>query len=659
MKKEWKRKLSLPAAGLLALCLAAPLHAEEESNVFTLGEIVVKEKGETITGVTTVEEVNTEEMEEINATNVADALETLPGVYTNLGGRRNEASLNVRGFGQRYVPLFLDGIPMYVPYDGYVDTAELSINNLSKVTLTKGTASVLYGPNTMGGVINLVSKRPTEKLEGNVSLEWRDGDTTIANVSVGTRQGDWYLQVSGGILDSDGFLLSDDYDATAGEDGDLRENSDLEEKNYNVKVGWTPADGHEYAIGVQSVDREKGLPSSADGSKPWWRFTDWDKDTYYFIGDSKITDNLSTSVRIYHDTYYNVLDSYDDDTYTTQTMKYTFHSTYDDYSNGASVTARLTYIPKNTLSLAAHYKNDIHKSQSDTGDAWEKDEMTTLSFAAEDDFKINDVLSMVFGLSYDTNELEGAGVDDSRDDKGAFNPQIGVLWNATETMDVHASVSRKSRFPSLKELYSSFIDGDVKPNPDLEEERATNFEVGLSKYLTDETTVSAALFYSKVDDLIEEMDIDDPVYESQLQNIDESSFKGVELSATTTIIPHNRITANYTYLDAQNESADRTSDYLPNQSEHKFYLSDSIDFTNWLSLFTKIEYNSKRYYEGDDGWESLDGFWLVDAKLIWTTPVAGLTVEGGFKNLFDENYEYNLYYPQAGRTLFAKMQYKF
>ena len=96
----------------------SPVWAENEKapdNVFDLGEVVVTEKGETITKVTTVDTVTSERIAQTNANNISDALGTLPGTYTSIGSK-NERNIIIRGFSQRYVPVFLDGIPMYIPY---------------------------------------------------------------------------------------------------------------------------------------------------------------------------------------------------------------------------------------------------------------------------------------------------------------------------------------------------------------------------------------------------------------------------------------------------------------------------------------------------------------------------------------------------------------
>ncbi len=228
-------------------------------------------------------------------------------------GSKNEQNINVRGFNERYVPTFLDGIPIYIPYDGYVDTGNLPTSSLSKITLTKGISSALYGPNTMGGVINIVTMKPQKAIEGEMEFGYAEEKAYHTNINLGSRLDKFYFMLSGGYLNSDGFRLSDDFDANAIEDGGLRDNSDVEQKSGALKIGFTPTDNQEYAIGVNTVSMEKGLPPSASlaDKTRYWRFTDWDKDTYYLIGNIDFTEQFSAKIRAFHDEYYNVLDSYD------------------------------------------------------------------------------------------------------------------------------------------------------------------------------------------------------------------------------------------------------------------------------------------------------------------------------------------------------------
>jgi iron complex outermembrane recepter protein len=642
------------SAGFLVAMAVGPAKAETDNpqnanNVFDLGEVVVTEKGETISGVVTVETLSEQHIERANVNNVSDALNTLPGVNVSIGVR-NERNINIRGFNQRYVPVFLDGIPLYIPYDGYVDTGSLPVNNISKITLTKGNASVLYGPNTMAGAINLVTKRPQKPFEAKLSAEYIENDSWQLNADVGSRFGKFYTMVSGSYFDSDGYLLSSRFDPTENENGNERNNSDSENMNLSAKVGFLPSEGHDYAFGFQVVDREYGLPPVTSGRARYWRFSEWEKNTYYLLANSRLTDQLSSKIRLYRDEYYNVLDSYDDDSYTTQNARSAWQSTYDDYSNGTSIVLRSEHIPHNTLSFAFHYKEDVHESQGDRGEDWERYEQKIFSYGLENDYKITDALALVVGASYDINKPEYANGGKVREDINAFNPQAGVLWTVGGDWDLHFSVGKKTRFPTLHELYSEQMGRNV-PNPDLEEEESVNWELGLNKPLFGHSHITTALFYSEVDNLIEEKEL--PSGDDQFQNIAESVFQGFEFGVTSTFIPRNEVELHYTYLDAENKSLGRTSDYIEEQSKHKFYLSDLITVTDQLSLFAKAQYNSKRYEEVGGSWEELDDFWVVDAKAIFDF-TDNLRLEAGLKNLFDENYEYSTGFPREGRTYFFK-----
>ena len=97
---------------------------------------------------------------------LAGALALAPGVSFTRIGQRNETAVYVRGFDMRQVPLFVDGIPVYTPYDGYVDLERFTTFDVAELRVSKGFSSVLSGPNALGGTINIVSRRPSARLEG-------------------------------------------------------------------------------------------------------------------------------------------------------------------------------------------------------------------------------------------------------------------------------------------------------------------------------------------------------------------------------------------------------------------------------------------------------------------------------------------------------------
>jgi iron complex outermembrane receptor protein len=631
----------------------------EVGTVFSLGEVVVTGERDAVEKIATTEIIDEERIDLTTSRTVSEALDTLPGVFLHVG-TRNEQVYNIRGFDQRYVPIFYDGIPIYVPNDGYIDGGKLPTANISQVTLTKGNSSVLYGLNTMAGAINIVSKKPQEKIEASFDLGGRQSNTFDSNLYVGSKQDLFYVAANVGYLNSDGYRVSNNMKVGPNQGHGTRNNSDVAQTNGSMKVGFTPAEGHEYAIGVNHVDSEWGVPPDAYAtSRPelkWWRFTDWEKDTYYLIGDSKLTDKLSSKIRIYHDTYYNVLDSYDDNTYSKQTKKYAFHSIYDDHSDGGSLTLRGAYIPQNTTSFSFHYKDDVHKEQDNTGGAWENYETEYFSFGLEDDWAILENLSFVVGASYDLQNPKYANGAPVRDDDNAFNPQAGLNYTVLKDLGLHVSVGKKTRFPTLHELYSGRL-GQNEPNPNLSSEESVNYELGAEKPLPGRNFAGINLFYSDVKNLIVSKEIKPGI--DQYQNIGKATFSGVEVTFKSLFIPRNTFEVSYTYLNSEDKSPNRTSDHLEERPENKFYVSDLYQMTDWLALFGKLEYYSKQWYEDPDtGWQELDGFVTFDFKLIGTVS-DNLTLEAGVQNMFDEDYSLANGYPRAGRTFFGMLRTSF
>ncbi len=662
------------AAACGAACAAEPDTAPEDStaaveetskpaaasDVFSLGEIVVEAEEETISKVATVDTISKETMDLNSARDVADAMKAIPSVVLT-NGTRNEKTFSIRGFNQRYIPVLYDGIPMYVPYDGYVDVGKFYTGNLSQVSVSKGISSVLYGPNTMGGVVNLVSRKPVKPFEFDFDAGLTEGPRYDANTNLGARKGKFYIMGGFGYTDQHAFVLSHDHDKKKSQPGRRRENSYIDDyTSASGKIGFEPADGHEYAIGYNFITGDWGLPPEENTVKSprYWQFSEWEKNTYYFAGDTKITEDLRLKTRLYRDEYYNVMDSYDNDKYNSQTAKYAFHSTYDDYTHGASMVLRTTYIPSNTLSGSFHFKQDVHREQDNRGIKWERYETETYSWGLEDDIAITDRLSLLIGASYDRQHPEDANGGDLRDDEDSFNPQAGLSYAATDSTLLHASVGKKTRFPSLKELYSGLMGSNI-PNPELKTEKSINYEAGVTQALPRDSEVRAALFLSDIDDLIVNRQLTSQ--QSQYQNIGMALFKGLELSARTGWIEHNELTLNYTFLDAQDRSHDRTSSKLEYQPRHNLYISNLYTFNKYLQAFCALNMYSQRYFQDPDknrAWHRVDGFFTLDFKLIGTI-TKNLSVEAGAKNLLDELYYYNHGFPQAGRTFFTAVRGKF
>ena len=194
------------AWAVLTLCaFSAPVLADDE--VFELGliEVSAMREGGVQDGRASV---TSEDMRDWQALDAGEAVARVPGVTLTQGGRRAESWAFIRGFDARQITLNVDGNPVYLPYDGNIDLGRFLSADFSKMVVSKALGSLLYGPNNMGGSINLVTRRPTEPFAASVSgstFFGRDGlYTTAVNTQMGGKLNEqFYLQGGLAYRDAD------------------------------------------------------------------------------------------------------------------------------------------------------------------------------------------------------------------------------------------------------------------------------------------------------------------------------------------------------------------------------------------------------------------------------------------------------------------------
>jgi iron complex outermembrane recepter protein len=666
----------LSAAVVVPLSGGVVFAADESKSesVFTLGEVEVTAKGEETKNVT-IEKVRDEEMREYNRDTVGTALNLLPGVTLSMGGNKNEQAVFVRGLGPRRVPMFIDGVPTYVPYDGTTDMNRFLTFDFSEIILSKGFTSVLYGPNTLGGAINVISKRPEKVFESNGGLGFfTGGEQMYANF--GTNQGKWYAQGGISYVNKDYFLLSEDYHPKltpirqgnsyvyrVTEDGGQRENSANEDTKYNIKFGLTPADGHEYALSYWAQNGSKGVPPYAGTDRNqtvrYWKFPVWDKEGLYFNSRTPIGPESYVKSRAYYDQYDNSIHSYDDATYSSISPRInsSFRSDYRDHTYGGSVEFGTTAIHNNLLKIAGHYKDDVHKERNQPN-PFQEFEDRLYSIGAEDTITINKRLYAILGISYD--KLDNVKAEDwnvaSHPDypdasADAWNPQAGLFYSVTDTGKLNLSISQKTRFPTMFERYS-YRFGRAVPNPGLDPETGVNYELGYEDLLFKRVAIKTAVFYRDLSDFI--LSVTLPSGLTQNQNVGDVKQFGFEIEAYAPITSMLEVGFNYTYLDMDNET---NNDKITDIPEHKLFFNAKFTPVRNLTFLGDLEYDSKRW-SSTDGVRQAKGFTLVNAKVMYQL-TKQIVIESGVKNLFDRNWTTDEGFPQYGRTVFGNVRYRF
>ena len=275
------------ASRLLILCATciglSSLSARAEDpppgyEAYALARVTVTAEADKVDETALTVAVTAEEIAARNAKNVAEALAGVPGLRVSTG-RKNEPTVYVHGFDQSRVQVLIDGVPYYETNYGKLDLAQIPTDNVARIEITKGVASVLSGANALGGTINIISKTAGTTPHTEIRAEGGDYSTGRFSATHGQRSGalSYWLNVSGET--SGGTPVSGSYEPKVGtivqknptkttqailEDGGKRQNSDTESLNAWAKVGWEPSAATALFVNLHYFDRDKGAPPSTD-----------------------------------------------------------------------------------------------------------------------------------------------------------------------------------------------------------------------------------------------------------------------------------------------------------------------------------------------------------------------------------------------------------
>lgn len=671
-------------AVLIPLCATSPAAAQSAArdDTFVLGEVEVIGRREASATEPATDTVSAETIFAQHRDDLAEALDLVPGVSVQNLGQRRERLIFVRGFSSRQVPLFIDGVPVYVPYDGNVDLARFGVDYVSQIVVSKGLASLLYGPNILGGAVNVVSRKPTKPFEASarVSSEMDEDfgslDERVVGWVGGTSEA-WYAHATASYVTSDGYRLPADYVPVAAENGDARENADSSDFVVSAKVGFTPNADNEFALSYYRQNGEKDdppysgsyvrAPTRPDGVQVrFWQWPYWDKESIYLVGRNALAERGTLRWRVFHDSFQNSLESYDDATYTTQTRPFAFHgSNYDDYTFGGSADFEWSWNDDNTTRAAAHYRQDVHReSQIAPALPEQRLEIPTYDVAVEHEWRAAPGLAFTGSYSHMIQPEETVQVYNSgtatfspvqTDRASADNAQLIGTLRLGDQHRLHAGLSLKTRFPTLKERFSGGL-GSVVPNPTLDAETAAHYEVGYG-WDDSDWSLKLALYQSDLEDAIQSITLAPTSCTappcSQLQNIGEQRNRGVEFSfayALSTL----KISGQVNVVDVENLTNPEIQPI--NVPKFKYLLVGDWQFLPQWHLRVDGQNEASRF-SNSTGTREAEDFTLVNAFLRFS-PVEAMGIEVGVRNIGDELYAYEEGFYEAGRSWLAQLDYR-
>lgn len=689
--------------------LVADLRAAVESLLehdlgrpFELGAMEVSVTAETSPLSPIVTSISHSEIRNLHTTDLTQSIPYLPGIGVDHNSASGRMGIMIRGFDTRQVGLYMDGIPLYVPFDGFADISRFLTSDVSEIDVAKGYSSPLLGPNGLGGAVNLVTRQPEKKLDADAVIGTGPGNRLESWLHLGSRWRRFFFQGGMDWLQTDYFPISGKFIANAMQSGSDRINSDRRDARYNGRMAWTPREQDQYVLSYSNQKADYGVPpysgTDTQNNKPkFWRWPYWNKDFYYFNSSTSLGATDSIKFRAFYDRYRNSMTGYSDATYSNVASV----APYDDHSVGASADFSTRRLPRHSMGASFFLKDDIHKESGATykgsdvsTQPWRTHHDRIISIGFQDIITVSSRIRATLGFSADLlnavkaedlkTTVSGSGKNALRtysvepfsclgsDCQGHvwnYNPLASISYSISKRGSLFFSFAQKSHFPTLKDRYS-YRYGKAIPNPTLKAEHARNWNLGYSHVVGLNTILRADLFRSDVYDAIQNAIIP-AEYEDQCPampagkcqqavNIGKEVHQGVELAVRSNLISRLTVNMNYSFLKwTISGPANMLRAHPIRAPKHKIVGVANLILPREILLMATMRYESGTITTNDSG-VIVPASKFATADLGLVVPLCvGMSMQTGIHNLFDRNYYYREGFPEPGRNWHFRIRYRF
>lgn len=540
------------------------------------------------------------------------------GVATGASGQ-----MSLRGIGgpaQAALPttgllVLIDGHPQYMGLMGHPIADAYQTMMAERVEVLRGPASVLYGSNAMGGVINIVTRKMQE-----------DGIRTNINIGAGA-YGSVQTEATNCIRKGRfSSTVTASYNRTDGHRADMA----FEQYGGYAKLGYDFTDNWKVWGDVNVTRFNATNPGSV--MKP------------YIDNDQRITRGMTSFALENHyektsgalSFFYNWGDHWINDGYQPggEPLQYRFNS--NDQMLGVSWYQSIQLFQGNRLTVGADY---FHFG----GEAWNQ------FFDGHRETSADKSLNEVAGYVDFRQDIAawltldaGARVDYHSQTGTEFIPQVGLAFHLPENAEIKAMASKGFRNPTIREMYMF-----PPQNPDLKPEKLWNYELSFSQRLMDNRlSYGLNVFYINGENLI--IRLPNPNGSGMLnQNSGEIENWGAEANVGYQFNPVWSVMANYSWLHMENP--------VLASPEHKLYGGVNFRKGRW-SASTGIQYVKGLYTDLDAATKENFVLWDMQGSFKATNYLS-FYVRG--ENLLAQRYEINAGYPMPKATFMGGVNINF
>ncbi|MBB1362290.1 TonB-dependent siderophore receptor [Shewanella sp. SR44-4] len=646
--------------------------------------------------------ITSDQIERTAARSIDTALQQVPGIkIKDETGTGVLPNISVRGLDSSrsgYAQLLLDGIPMTLAPYGHTGQSlfPATLFMIDRIDVARGGASIQYGPNNVGGVINLISKSiPTDwETSVNERMTFFGDSNTLFDTNIST----------GGAVNED-FSMRFDGNITKGES--FREHSDTDIKNLMLKTLWNIDEQNSLDATLQYYDAFSELPGAlntpayeADREQSLRPNDEFNANTKrvslkysHVLDDSKVIDYGEIDLRVFgnkssrnfqwdfydssKDTDGNLGTSWSD---TTQDATHLRNSPRDFTVFGIEPTASLLIdgdISQHIIAGARYINEDIsyqlNHIEKSTQTAtrprdWQMDTNAMAYYVSNKVGFFDDTLSVTPGIRYEDVRMTftNVGQDYSQDNHVTeWLPGITLGYEFSSNWFAYTNAQRSLRTPQISQLWPK--------DQTLESELSWNYEAGVRFTPTERSNLSIAAYRIDFENKIE---YDGDV--SLFVNIGQTRNQGIELEGTYSpmSLPDLVLTGAYNYLDTEQLDGEFAGNELAYVSKHQLSASALYSIKD-VDLGLMAFYYSKSFADlantieenvsGTSG--EVPAYTVVNFNIgteFFKQDNHGLKVGLSVNNLFDNEYYFRGLdvspagrVPASGRSLSLDIGYTF
>ena len=484
----------------------------------------------------TVSIITGEELEQRQIRLVSDALRAVPGVAVNRSGPTGSVTqVRIRGAESNQTVVLVDGIKINDPFTSEVDFAHLLTADIDRIEILRGPQTVLYGSESIGGVISIFTKRGTRGVQSELVAEGGSFYTGTGSLALrgGTDRGNFGLSVAGITTrgtnvsrfgsETDGYqnwTLNGtggwSFSPNASIDGALRyvnSSNEFDPQDFNFPPGPTyglVVDGDRKSKGDQFNGRVTGRLLSFDGR--------WENQLS-IVGTKTTNDTFADGV---------------------------FSNGWEGQRTGYfyQTTLRATesaWAPALTLSAERQFQTFVAKGPLPNSPENQRQENNYTAVAGELRAKLPTATALTLSLRRDFNTLF----------QDATTYRVTVAQPVGESLKLRTSFGTGVANPTFFELFG-FIPGSFDPNPNLKPEQSRGFDVGADiRFDGGRGQFSVTVFDTDLTDEIVTT-FNPTTYRSTVTNLPgESTRRGVELELNWAITSAWSAYASYSYVNAK------------------------------------------------------------------------------------------------------------